>query len=207
MAPIRFGMIGGGWRAEFFTRIARELPERFQLVGVVQRDRAKAEAFGAARGAPAYSTYAELAAAGPDFVVLSVKPDAHLPILTELHQLGLAVLCETPAALDVEAMISIWRLVEQGLRLHIAEQYLFQPLHASRLQMIVNGALGNVSFRVSLERQLQAALVSQRTARTPATCAMSVPVTRCQFTPCPCHAEGRRFEPVHPLRRRAVSGK
>jgi hypothetical protein len=150
MAPIRFGMIGGGWRAEFFTRIARELPERFQLVGVVQRDHAKAEAFGAAWGAPAFASYAELAAAEPDFVVLSVKPEAHLPILTELHQLGLAVLCETPAALDVETMVAIWRLVEQGLRLHIAEQFLFQPLHASRLQLIANGALGNVSFaRVS----------------------------------------------------------
>ncbi len=150
MAPIRFGMIGGGWRAEFFTRIARELPERFQLVGVVQRDHARAEAFGAKWGAPAFASYAELAAAEPDFVVLSVKPEAHLPILTELHTLGLAVLCETPAALDVETMVSIWRLVEQGLRLYIAEQYLFQPLHAARLQLIANGALGNISFaRVS----------------------------------------------------------
>lgn len=150
MTPIRFGMIGGGWRAEFFTRIARELPDRFQLVGVVQRDQAKAAAFGAKWGAPAFASYAELAAAEPDFVVLSVKPDAHLPILTELHSLGLAVLCETPAALDVETMVAIWRLVEQGLRLHIAEQYLFQPLHASRLQLIGNGALGSVSFaRVS----------------------------------------------------------
>ncbi|HEV2516581.1 MAG TPA: Gfo/Idh/MocA family oxidoreductase [Devosia sp.] len=150
MAPIRFGMIGGGWRAEFFTRIARELPERFQLAGVVQRDRAKAAAFGAAWGAPAFASYAELAAAEPDFVVLSVKPEAHLAILTELHQLGLAVLCETPAALDVETMTAIWRLVEQGLRLHIAEQYLFQPLHAARLQLIANGGLGRVSFaRVS----------------------------------------------------------
>lgn len=148
MAPIRFGMIGGGWRAEFFTRIARELPERFRLVGVVQRDAAKAEAFGAKWGAPAFASYAELAAAEPDFVVLSVKPEAHLAILTELHRLGLAVLCETPAALDVETMVAIWRLVEQGLRLHIAEQYLFQPLHAARL--IGDGALGNVSFvRVS----------------------------------------------------------
>lgn len=150
MAPIRFGLIGGGWRAEFFTRIARELPERFRLAGVVQRDATKAAAFGATWGAPAFASYAELAAAEPDFVVLSVKPEAHLPILTELHRLGLAVLCETPAALDVETMTAIWRLVEQGLRLHIAEQYLFQPLHAARLQLIGDGGLGKVSFaRVS----------------------------------------------------------
>lgn len=50
MAPIRFGLVGGGWRAEFFTRVARELPERFQLAGVVQRDFAKAQAFGARWG-------------------------------------------------------------------------------------------------------------------------------------------------------------
>lgn len=150
MAPIRFGLIGGGWRAEFFTRIARELPERFQLVGVVQRDHAKAQVFGARWNAPAFASYAELAAAEPDFVIVSVKADAHLSILTELHKLGLAVLCETPAALDVDTMIAIWRLVEQGFRLHIAEQYLFQPLHAARLKLIGDGALGRVSFaRVS----------------------------------------------------------
>jgi predicted dehydrogenase len=152
MAPVRFGMIGGGWRAEFFTRIARELPDRFQLIGVVQRDHAKAEAFGARWGAPAFAGYAELAAAEPDFVVLSVKPDAHLPILTELHQLGLAVLCETPAALDVDTMVAIWRLVEQGLRLHIAEQYLLQPLHAARLKLIGDGALGNAASPASPRR-------------------------------------------------------
>lgn len=44
---IRFGLVGGGWRAEFFTRIAREMPETFTFVGVVQRDFAKAQAFGA----------------------------------------------------------------------------------------------------------------------------------------------------------------
>jgi hypothetical protein len=149
--PIRFGLIGGGWRAEFFTRIARELPEQFQLAGVVQRDHAKAEAFGQKWHAPAFRTYAELADAGVDFVVLSVKPEAHLPILTELHALSLAVLCETPAALDLPAMIDIWRLVEKGLKLHIAEQYLFQPLHAARLKLIADGALGQVGFtRVSV---------------------------------------------------------
>ena len=148
---LRFGLVGGGWRAEFFTRVARELPEKFQLAGVVQRDFAKAQAFGARWGAPAFDSYAGLADAGVDFVVVSVKPEAHLSILTELHRLGLPVLCETPAALDVETMIALWRLVEQGFKLHIAEQYLFQPLHASRLKLIADGALGRVSStRVSV---------------------------------------------------------
>jgi predicted dehydrogenase len=148
---LRFGIIGGGWRAEFFTRIARELPEKFRLAGVVQRDHAKAQAFGAKWGAPAFESYAGLKDAGVDFVVVSVKAEAHLPILTDLHRLGLAVLCETPAALDLDTMIAIWRLVERGFRLHIAEQYLFQPLHATRLKLIADGALGQVNFtRVSV---------------------------------------------------------
>ena len=37
MAPIRFGVVGSGWRAEFFVRMARVTPERFQGVGVVTR--------------------------------------------------------------------------------------------------------------------------------------------------------------------------
>lgn len=148
---LRFGLVGGGWRAEFFTRVARELPETFRLAGVVQRDFAKAQAFGAKWGAPAFESYAGLKDAGVDFVVVSVKAEAHLAILTALHQLGLPVLCETPAAPDLETMIALWRLVEQGFKLHIAEQYLFQPLHATRLKLIADGALGQVSStRVSV---------------------------------------------------------
>lgn len=150
MAPVRFGLVGGGWRAEFFTRVAQQLPERFHLAGVWQRDFAKAQAFATAWNAPAFETLGGLADAGVDFVVLSVKADAHPALLGELHALGQAVLCETPAALDLPAMLEIWRLVEQGLRLHVAEQYLFQPLHAARLKLIGDGALGRVDFaRVS----------------------------------------------------------
>lgn len=149
--PIRFGLVGGGWRAEFFTRIARQLPERFTFAGVVQRDFFKAQAFGAKWHAPAFESSAGLKDAGVDFVVVSVKPEAHPHILSELHALGLAVLCETPAALDLEAMIAIWRLVEDGMTLQVAEQYLYQPIHAARLKLIADGALGRVSStRVSV---------------------------------------------------------
>lgn len=149
-APIRFGLIGGGWRAEFFTRIAAALPDRFEMVGVHMRDADKAAAFGARWGITVCDSLEGMADEGPDFLVLSVKAEAHPDYAARLHALGMAVLCETPAALDVPSMISIWRLVEQGLCWHVAEQYAFQPHHTARLAIIERGLVGRVSFsRVS----------------------------------------------------------
>jgi predicted dehydrogenase len=150
IGPIRFGLIGGGWRAEFFTRIAASLPERFQIVGVHGRDAARIAAFGTRWRVPVCDSLPALADLAPDFVVLSISVDAHVEYATRLHALGLAVLCETPAAADLPSMIEIWRLVEQGFRIHVAEQYLFQPLHASRLALVEGGRLGRItSARVS----------------------------------------------------------
>ena len=67
-------------------------------------------------------------------------------------------------------------------------------------------ALGGVSLGVSLGRQLQAALVSQRGARTAEPCEMSARVSPCQFAPGPCHAEGRGFEPLRPLQNPRKAG-
>jgi hypothetical protein len=144
-APIRFGIIGGGWRAEFFTRIVQQVPERFELTGVTLRDPAKGEAFAKRWGTTHYPSLAALAETRPDFVILSVRVQAHLELLTECHRRGLAVLCETPAGPDLESMIAIWRLVEDGLKLQIAEQYMYQPLHAARLAVIADGRLGPIS--------------------------------------------------------------
>jgi predicted dehydrogenase len=144
-APIRFGLVGGGWRAEFFTRVAAALPERFQLAGVLQRDAGKAAAFARKWNTLACDSLDAMADLDPDFVVVSVSAAAHLDYAREMHRLNLPMLCETPAALDLPAMLEMWELVETGLRLHVAEQYLFQPLHAARLALIAEGKLGKVS--------------------------------------------------------------
>ena len=43
MKPITFGIVGAGWRAEFFVRLARLLPDQLTLLGVSVRRSAAAE--------------------------------------------------------------------------------------------------------------------------------------------------------------------
>jgi len=150
--PIRFAIVGGGWRAEFFTRIAKAMPDRFKITGVMLRDPAKAAAFSAKWGAPAVESYEALAKTDPEFVVLSVDRMVRLEPLKALAELKLWVLCETPPAPDLASLMEVWSLVEnKGLRLKVAEQYFQQPLHAARMKVIADGRLGKVtSARVSI---------------------------------------------------------
>ena len=44
MEKIRFGLIGSGWRAEFYVRIAQAGPDQFELTKVLIRDKEKGQA-------------------------------------------------------------------------------------------------------------------------------------------------------------------
>ena len=146
MEIVQFGLIGGGWRAEFYLRIARALPERFRVVGAVLRDAAKAAAFGARWGVPTFPTpEALLDATAPEFVVTSVPRDANPAILTVLAARGVPALSETPPANGLEDLCRVWALAEAGARIQVAEQYAYQPHHAARLACVASGRLGSVS--------------------------------------------------------------
>ncbi len=145
MTPIRFGIIGGGWRAEFFIRVAQALPERFTLTRVLVRDPAKAQAFAQRLHVSTCGTIDELLAGEPcDFVVVSVPCVVHPQLLTELTQRGIAVLCETPAARDVPEMEQVFALTQRGGRIQIAEQLHLRPMHAARIALARSGRLGTV---------------------------------------------------------------
>jgi predicted dehydrogenase len=140
-----FGLIGGGWRAEFFLRIARDLPAQFPCVGVVVRDVEKRERLKAAWAIPVFATVEELLAkARPSFVVTSVPWAANLPLLELLAAEKVPVLSETPIAPGLADLQRVFQMVAAGARIQVAEQYLFQPLHAARLKLVREGRLGPV---------------------------------------------------------------
>jgi len=146
MTANTFGLVGSGWRAEFFLRIAAALPEQFRVTGIVVRDATKGRVWETRWNLPTYRTLDDLLRATiPAFIVLSVPRAVAPSLLHELAARQVPVLTETPPALDLAGLRAVWQLVERGAHIEVAEQYLFQPLHAARLAIAQSGVLGTLS--------------------------------------------------------------
>ena len=143
MDAIRFGIIGSGWRTEFYLRVAQALPDTFQITGVLTREAERAEVITRDWGVPAVLSVDELLAGDPGFVVVSVPWSVTPTLLKELAERDVPVLTETPPAPDIDGLRALRPLA--NARVQVAEQYQFQPLHAARLAIAASGRLGTVS--------------------------------------------------------------
>lgn len=144
--PYRFAIVGGGWRAEFFLRIAAALPERFRIEGLVVRSSKKGQALEARWGCPTFRTLgALLERIRPEFLVSSVSSAANFEVNLALLETGLPILTETPPAVTLEQMRRLWAAVRDSgsrVQVQIAEQFHRQPLHAARLAAIRQERIG-----------------------------------------------------------------
>ncbi len=143
--PIPFGVIGAGWRAEFFVRIARALPERFRLTAVAVRDPGKRAEFARRCNVPTVADVDALTQQRPAFVLVSVPSQVSPDFLCELAGIGMPALGETPPAATLDALLSLFARLGHDAPVQIAEQYPFQPFHAARLSLAAGGQLGDVS--------------------------------------------------------------
>lgn len=144
--PVKFGVIGAGWRAEFYFRIAAALPECFRVAGMFTRSAEKRAALREKWGFSVFDSAEDLAGqANLDFVIVSVPWTASPGIHLLLHRLGIPALAETPPAPDLPALIELYEQTNGGEKIQVAEQYSFQPLHAARLSIARSGLLGEVS--------------------------------------------------------------
>jgi predicted dehydrogenase len=139
-------IIGAGWRAEFYIRIAQLMPERFEIIGVVARKEEVRSSLAQEYGVATFSSISELLGyKKPDYVVSSVSWDSNPGVVEELVKAGVHVLCETPPAPNVETLQKLWSAVGSSEMVQVAEQYLYLPGHSSRLSITRTGVIGEVS--------------------------------------------------------------
>ena len=144
--PVTVGVVGSGWRADFFLRLAALLPERLTLVGATVRRAEVAEQVTGRYGIPTYASPSELVRhQHPDFVVSSVPWPANPGVVSELVDAGTRVLCETPPAPDLTGLRELWASVGGRDAVQVAEQYLLLPGHAARRELVRQGVIGEVT--------------------------------------------------------------
>ena len=145
-----FAVVGAGWRAEFFWRLASALPS-VDCVGAVVRTPRELPV-------PVFASLAEcLERTRADFVVTAVPWPATPTLVRELVAAGVPVLAETPPAPDVEGLRALWADVSSSGLVQIAEQYLLMPSHAARSALVRSGAIGTpTQVQVSSTHQYHA---------------------------------------------------
>ena len=144
----KFIIVGSGWRALHYVRIAKALPQHFELCALLCRTEEKAERFSKQYSIHATISIEECIAMKPDFVVVSVNKPSIASVSIEWMQRGFPVLCETPVAQTEEEAIQIRRLLESGCKLTVAEQYTRYPLNRALLKVIEKGFIGEPEYAV-----------------------------------------------------------
>ncbi|MFC6081938.1 Gfo/Idh/MocA family protein [Sphaerisporangium aureirubrum] len=144
--PGRFGVVGSGWRSEFFLRLARRLPERLSVSGVVTRTAERGAEVEARWGVPTFRSVGDmLAAERPEYVIPSVPWPVTPEVTAEVAGYGVPVLAETPPAPDLDGLRDLWAAVGSTGLVQVAEQYVLMPGHAARLAVLREGVIGQVT--------------------------------------------------------------
>jgi predicted dehydrogenase len=141
----RFAIVGGGFRAQAFLRVARQLPA-VEACGVVVRDPVKGAELESRWDVPTCRDITDLLRSqSPDFVVVAVPPGASEEVITQVVGAGMPVLAETPPATDPDGLARLHELVRAGARIQVAEQYHLEPLVSAQIAIARSGLLGTVT--------------------------------------------------------------
>ena len=143
---IRFAIIGSGWRALYYVRIAQKLPQYFELCAMLCRTEEKKNLMSEKYGIRAVTSEDEVTAFSPDFVVVAVSKTSVARVSFDWLEKGIPVLAETPCALDRNTAEKLEALAAAGKMLVTAEQYFLYPQNIARKKILQSGLIGDPGF-------------------------------------------------------------
>ena len=145
MDRTRFIIVGSGWRSLYYVRIAKALPERFELCAMLCRTEEKARLMAAENGIYTTTSEQQCIAFKPDVVVVAVNKASIADVTMLWAKRGFCVLSETPAALESSKLKELWELHRAGCRITVNEQYGQYPTLKSLIDIIKSNTIGEPS--------------------------------------------------------------
>jgi predicted dehydrogenase len=143
---IRVAVVGAGYFARFHHDGWARIGDA-ELVAIVDRELARAEAAARAAGAPlACRTLEEaLDAARPDLVDIATPPATHAGLVRATADRGLPAICQKAFCTSLaEARETVAFAAAKGTLLVVHENFRFQPWHRETRRLVEAGRLGRI---------------------------------------------------------------
>ncbi len=139
---MRFVIVGSGWRSLYYARIAKALPQRFELCAMLCRTEEKAQRIASEYGIRTSTSIDECRELKPDFVVVVVNKADIAKVSLQWMDYGFCVISETPAALELETLHQLWERHKAGGKLVVCEQYRRYPEFKALIDIARSGIIG-----------------------------------------------------------------
>jgi predicted dehydrogenase len=155
MEPVRFGLVGYGFGGRYFHSPLLAAAPECDFVGVVTTSpERRALVADEHPEAATFASLAELKAAGAEAVAISTPADTHTTLSDQALELGLAVVCDKPFALDAASARGTVELAERlGLSLAPYQNRRWDSDFLTVRALVDGGALGEVvRFESRFER-------------------------------------------------------
>lgn len=137
---ITYCVLGAGWRAEFYLRIARLLPQLFCVKAVYVRNPKTASEFRAKYDVAILNSLDDVLKVECDFFVNCINKADISDLSFCLCGKGYAVLQETPAIFPKQEFSDF-----KHLKLQVAEQFHLKPMYQAIKGIIDDGVIGEVN--------------------------------------------------------------
>lgn len=155
MTPVRFGIVGYGFGARYFHAPLLVAAPECEVVGVMTSS-ADRQALVAREipGAPTVTSLQALVEAGAEAVAISTPAETHSAVTDQALQLGLAVVCDKPFAMDpAAARRSVALAEERALMLSPYQNRRWDLDFRTVQKLVADGAFGTVTrFELRFER-------------------------------------------------------
>lgn len=164
---MKIGFIGNGWRTQGYWRVVKQVPEKFEISGVLFRNPDKAALFEADHPGLAFTDLAAFLNQPHDMVFILLPAHVLPPYVEAVLEAGFPLMIETPPTWDPEKLTELWEIQQKyGARIQVAEQYFLQPYHKAVRALVDRGTLGEISnLRISMAHDYHGTSVMRRLLR------------------------------------------
>ena len=161
---MKIGFIGNGWRTQGYWRVVKQVPEKFEISGVLFRSPEKAAAFGETHPGLAFTNLEAFLRQPHDMVFILLPAHVLPPYVREVLAAGFPLMIETPPTWDPAKLTELWEIQQEaGAKIQVAEQYFLQPYHRAVRTLVDRGTLGEVSnLRISMAHDYHGLSVMRR---------------------------------------------